>query len=194
LLSSQSSRKDSAGFSPPRTSPQKYLLPYWDQLSSQGTLYRVLLSPKSQDHFSFWPFVILIQDQKVFHAGFRDAYHLQFRYQKAEGDANISCERPEGEHLINQKRVLPSPQIAKFARTQADFIYHMGPDWITIADTGLGKCSVADDLESVLRKIEYWHQGLGRQVQDHVPGRQRILAARSMIQRLSTPALRQSRV
>jgi len=23
----------------------------------------------------------------------------------------------------------------------------------------LGKCSVADDLESVLRKIEYWHQG-----------------------------------
>ena len=35
----------------------------------------------------------------------------------------------------------------------------MGPDWITIADTGKGKCSVADDLESVLRKIEYWHQG-----------------------------------
>jgi hypothetical protein len=44
-------------------------------------------------------------------------------------------------------------------RTKADFIYHMGPDWITIADTGKGKCSVADDLESVLRKIEYWHQG-----------------------------------
>ena len=43
--------------------------------------------------------------------------------------------------------------------TRADFIYHMGPDWITIADTGKGKCSVADDLESVLRKIEYWHQG-----------------------------------
>ena len=40
----------------PQTSPQKYLLPYQDQLSSQGTLYRVLLSPKSQDHFSFWPF------------------------------------------------------------------------------------------------------------------------------------------
>jgi hypothetical protein len=44
-------------------------------------------------------------------------------------------------------------------RTKADFIYHMGPDWITIADTGKGKCSVAEDLESVLRKIEYWHQG-----------------------------------
>ena len=44
-------------------------------------------------------------------------------------------------------------------RTRADFIYHMGPAWITIADTGKGKCSVAEDLESVLRKIEYWHQG-----------------------------------
>ena len=42
----------------PRTSPQKYLLPYRDQRSSQDTLYRVLLSPKSQDHFSFWPFGI----------------------------------------------------------------------------------------------------------------------------------------
>jgi hypothetical protein len=28
----------------------------------------------------------------------------------------------------------------------------MGPDWITI-DTGKGECSVAEDLESVLRKI-----------------------------------------
>ena len=37
-------------------------------------------------------------------------------------------------------------------RTKADFIYHMGPDWITIADTGKGKCSVAEDLESVLRE------------------------------------------
>jgi hypothetical protein len=44
-------------------------------------------------------------------------------------------------------------------RTRADFIYHIGSDWITIADTGKGKCSVTDDLESVLRKIECWHQG-----------------------------------
>jgi hypothetical protein len=44
-------------------------------------------------------------------------------------------------------------------KIRADFIYHMGSDWITIADTGKGKSSVADDLESVLRKIEYWHQG-----------------------------------
>jgi len=42
----------------PRTSPQKYLLPYRDQLSFEDTFYRVLLSPKSQDRFSFWPFGI----------------------------------------------------------------------------------------------------------------------------------------
>jgi hypothetical protein len=30
---------------------------------------------------------------------------------------------------------------------------------ISIVDTGLGKCSVNDDIEAVLRKIEYWHQG-----------------------------------
>jgi len=30
---------------------------------------------------------------------------------------------------------------------------------IKIQDTGKGKKSVADDLEAVLRKIEYWHQG-----------------------------------
>jgi hypothetical protein len=40
-------------------------------------------------------------------------------------------------------------------RTRADFIYHMRPDWITIADSGKGNCLVADDLEAVLRKIEY---------------------------------------
>jgi hypothetical protein len=66
-------------------------------------------------------------------------------------------------------------QSLQFA-TKADFIYHTGPDWITIADTGKGKCSVADDLESVLRKIEVLAPGLDREVQDHVPGRQRILA------------------
>jgi len=44
-------------------------------------------------------------------------------------------------------------------RTRADFIYDISPDTISITDTGLGKCSVAEDLESVLCKIEYWHQG-----------------------------------
>jgi len=30
---------------------------------------------------------------------------------------------------------------------------------ISIGDTGLGLCPVTEDLEAVLRKIEYWHQG-----------------------------------
>jgi hypothetical protein len=44
-------------------------------------------------------------------------------------------------------------------RTKADFAYHMSPDTIEIVDTGRGKLSVADDLEAVLRKVEYWHMG-----------------------------------
>jgi len=42
---------------------------------------------------------------------------------------------------------------------QADFTYCITPKTIKIQDTGKGKKSVADDLEAVLRKIEYWHQG-----------------------------------
>jgi hypothetical protein len=35
----------------------------------------------------------------------------------------------------------------------------MTPRTVTIQDTGKGKKAVADDLEAVLRKIEYWNQG-----------------------------------
>jgi hypothetical protein len=42
---------------------------------------------------------------------------------------------------------------------QAEFTYSITPKTITIQDTGKGKKCVADDLEAVLRKIEYWHQG-----------------------------------
>jgi hypothetical protein len=41
---------------------------------------------------------------------------------------------------------------------QADFTYSMTPRTVEIRDTGKGKKSVADDLEAVLLKIEYWHQ------------------------------------
>jgi len=43
--------------------------------------------------------------------------------------------------------------------TQADFTYHITPTTIAIIDTGLGSRSVTNDIEAVLRKIEYWHQG-----------------------------------
>ena len=42
---------------------------------------------------------------------------------------------------------------------QADFTYWITPKTLEIQDTGKVKKSVADDLEAVLRKIEYWHQG-----------------------------------
>jgi len=42
---------------------------------------------------------------------------------------------------------------------QAGFTYSMSPKTVAIQDTGKGKKSVADDLDAVLLKIEYWHQG-----------------------------------
>jgi len=39
---------------------------------------------------------------------------------------------------------------------QADFTYAMTPKTVKIQDAGKGKKSVADDLEAVLLKIEYW--------------------------------------
>jgi hypothetical protein len=43
--------------------------------------------------------------------------------------------------------------------TQADFTYKITPNTIMFADTGNGSRSVSNDIEAVLRKIEYWHQG-----------------------------------
>ena len=44
-------------------------------------------------------------------------------------------------------------------KTRADFTYTITPTLISIADTGLGRCSVLEDIEAVLHKIDYWHQG-----------------------------------
>jgi predicted ATP-binding protein involved in virulence len=43
--------------------------------------------------------------------------------------------------------------------THTDFTYSITPTTISITDTGKGKTSVTNDIEAVLRKIEYWHQG-----------------------------------
>ena len=43
--------------------------------------------------------------------------------------------------------------------TQADFTYSITPDTISITDTTKGRLSVTNDIDAVLRKIEYWHQG-----------------------------------
>src|SRR4029077_21008135 len=44
-------------------------------------------------------------------------------------------------------------------RTKADFTYKIGPDAIEIADSGRGRLSVTEDLEAVMRRLEYWHMG-----------------------------------
>ena len=41
--------------------------------------------------------------------------------------------------------------------TKADFSYRISPDTIEIVDTGQGQLSVEDDLEAVIRLVEYWH-------------------------------------
>jgi hypothetical protein len=46
-------------------------------------------------------------------------------------------------------------------RTRADFIYKITPIMISITDTSLGQCSVTEDIEAVLRKIDdYYDAGL----------------------------------
>ena len=39
------------------------------------------------------------------------------------------------------------------------FTHNITPAMISITDTGLGTRSVTEDIEAVLRKLEYWHQG-----------------------------------
>src|SRR6516225_5456098 len=51
------------------------------------------------------------------------------------------------------------PDEATEAATRADFTYKITPNTISITDTTLGKLSVTKDIDAVLRKIEYWHQG-----------------------------------
>jgi hypothetical protein len=51
------------------------------------------------------------------------------------------------------------PDAVNEAATRADFTYKIMPYTISITDTTLGKLSVTKDLDAVLSKIEYWHQG-----------------------------------
>ena len=52
-----------------------------------------------------------------------------------------------------------TPDVAMESATRADFTYKITPNTIAITDTTLGKLSVTKDIDAVLRKIEYWHQG-----------------------------------
>jgi hypothetical protein len=52
--------------------------------------------------------------------------------------------------------------------TKADFTYKIGPDAVEITDTGRGRLSVTEDLEAVMRRLEYWHMGV---IAESVPKR-----------------------
>ncbi len=61
--------------------------------------------------------------------------------------------------LLNPKEIGFRHDPTRQVTTQADFTYSITPDTISITDTNLGKVSVTNDIEAVLRNIEYWHQG-----------------------------------
>jgi hypothetical protein len=60
---------------------------------------------------------------------------------------------------MSSREISFNTNLSEPPRTRADFIYKITPTVISINDTGLGSRSVAEDIEAVLRKIEYWHQG-----------------------------------
>jgi hypothetical protein len=60
---------------------------------------------------------------------------------------------------MSNQEITFSTDLLDPTRTRADFTYKIIPDLISITDTGLGQRSVLDDIEAVLQKIEYLHQG-----------------------------------
>ena len=71
----------------------------------------------------------------------------------ASGTSSLN-NSPNGSHEISF-----NTNLSETARARADFIYKISPTLISISDTGLGQRSVVEDIETVLHKIEYWHQG-----------------------------------
>ena len=55
-------------------------------------------------------------------------------------------------------------------KTQADFTYSILGNVISIIDLDLGNRSVTNDIENVLRKIEYLSSRFDSRLQDHVSG------------------------
>ena len=60
---------------------------------------------------------------------------------------------------MSGKEIGFNTNLSEPVRTRADFTYNMTPAMISITDTGLSSRSVIEDIEAVLRKVEYWHQG-----------------------------------
>jgi hypothetical protein len=71
-------------------------------------------------------------------------------------------------HQMSSHEITFNPNLSEAPRTRADFIYKMSPIVFYIIDTGLGLRPVTYDIDALLRKIEHWHQGSHRCVQEHV--------------------------
>jgi hypothetical protein len=52
---------------------------------------------------------------------------------------------------MNKHEITFNTNLSEPPRTQADFTNNITPAMISITDTGLGKCSVTEDIEAVLR-------------------------------------------
>jgi hypothetical protein len=78
------------------------------------------------------------------------------------GANNLRQSRTQASFLTGQMsnhEISFNTNLSEPVRTRADFTYKISPTVISITDTGLGKCSVTENIEAVLRKIEHWHQG-----------------------------------
>ena len=73
----------------------------------------------------------------------------------------------KGGDKISSHEISFNTNLSDPPRTRADFTYNITPAVISITDTGLGSRSAADDIETILRKIEHWHHN--QLVQNHVP-------------------------
>jgi hypothetical protein len=71
---------------------------------------------------------------------------------------------------MSRHEITFNTNLSEPARTRADFTYKIMPTVISIVDTDLGQHSVTEDIEAVLRKIEYWHQGYAKG-EKHYAGR-----------------------
>ena len=60
---------------------------------------------------------------------------------------------------MSKQEISFNTKLSEQIKTRADFSYKISPTVVSIFDTGLGQRSVTEDIEAVLQKIEYWHQG-----------------------------------
>jgi hypothetical protein len=58
---------------------------------------------------------------------------------------------------MSSHEITVNTNLSEAPRTRADFTYKSTPTVISVFDTGLGSRAVTEDIEAVLRKIEYWH-------------------------------------